>query len=168
MCDTAIATVVVGVLGFIGIIVTLIVNAWLVRRERQETLKQERTAMRTALVEELKILKLSLENGIEAIEKAEQDESTGRVIVPTDTISDVYNAFVPKIGMLTSQEVGKVILAYLTIQELSKNLILLPGATILDEHRVHVPRNSFAYLIEMQKSVLPKLDDAIKLLSRGD
>ena len=68
MSDTAIATVVVGVLGFIGIIVTLIVNAWLVRRERQETLKQERTAMRTALVEELKILKLSLEIGIETIE----------------------------------------------------------------------------------------------------
>ena len=124
--------------------------------------------MRTALVEELKILKLSLEIGIETIEKGEQDESTAAVIVPTDTMSDVYNAFVPKIGMLTSQEVGKVMLAYLTIRELRKSLILLPGATILDEHRVNVPRNSFAHLIEMQKSLLPYLDDAIKLLSRGD
>ena len=89
-------------------------------------------------------------------------------MVPTDTISDVYNAFVPKIGMLTSQEVGKVILAYVTIRELCTSLILLPGATILDEHRVEVPRNSFAHLIEMQKSVLPNLDGAINLLSRGD
>ena len=159
-------TAIVGVVGFAGVVITLVVNASLVRRERQETLKQERTAMRTALVEELKILKLSLEMGIETIEKGKQDETTGGV-VPTDTMSDVYNAFVPKIGMLTSQEVGKVMLAYLTIRELSKSLILLPGAAILDEHRVEVPRNSFAHLIEMQKSTLPNLADAIKLLSRG-
>ena len=158
-------TTIVGVLGFAGVIIALITNAWLVRRGRLETLIQERTALRTALVEELRILKLSLEDGIQ---KLEEEGEYGGVIVPTDPMSDVYNAFVPKIGMLTSQEVKKVMWAYLSVQEFRKNLVLLPGTTIRDQHRVDVPQDSCAALIEMQKNLLPKLDDAIKSLSGGD
>ena len=125
--------------------------------------------MRTALVEELRILKVPLEDAIPRLEEQIEEGGEGRgVIVPTDPGSDVYNVYVPKIGLLTSQEVEKVMLAYLTIREFRKNLILLPGATILDEHRVDVPLNSFAPFIKMQKDLLPILDDAIKLLSRGD
>ena len=64
-------------------------------------------------------------------------------------------------------EVEKVMLAYLTIQQFRKNVILLPDATVFDEHRIDVPRTSFAPFVEMQKNVLPILDDAINVLSRG-
>ena len=118
MSDTAIVTVVVGVLGFIGVIITLIVNAGIARRDRLEMLRQERTAMRTALAEELRILKVPLEDGIQKLkEQIKEGGEDGGVIVPTDPGSDVYNVYVPKIGLLTSQEVEKVMLAYLTIRE---------------------------------------------------
>ena len=162
-------TAIVGVVGFAGVVITLVVNASLVRRERRETLKQERTALRTALVEELKILKVPLEDVIQEVEeRLEEGREAGGVIVPTNPISDVYNAYVPKLGLLTSQEVEKVMWAYLSVRQFRMNLILLSGATILDEHRVDVPGNSIATFIEMQKKLLPILDDAIMSLSRGD
>ena len=158
-------TAIVGVLGFVGVIITLIANAWLVRRDRLERIRQERTALRTSLVEELKILKFSLEDGIQRLEEAGEND---RVIVPTDPMSDVYNAFVPRIGMLTSQEVQKTMWAYMSIREFRKNLVLLPGTEVIDQHRVDVPRESFPALLDMQKNLLPKLNDAIGFLSQGD
>ena len=158
-------TAIVGVLGFAGVIIALISNARLVRRDRLEALRQERAALRTALVEELKILKLSLEDGIQKLE--EQDDRSG-AIVPTDPMSDVYNAFVPRIGILTSQEVKKVMWAYLSVREFRKNLVLLPGTTVVDQHRVAVLGQSFAPFLEMQRNLLPLLDDAIRSLSPGE
>ena len=106
--------------------------------------------MRTALVEELKILKVPLEEEIPKIErKIKEGGEGGGAIVPTDPGSDVYSAYVPKIGLLRSEEVEKVMLAYLTIRQFRKNLILLTDAKILDEHRVDVPRNSFAPFVNI-------------------
>ena len=158
-------TAIVGVLGFAGVIIALFINAWLLRKDRLETLDWERTALRTALVEELRILKLSLELNIKELEKK---SGKGGFIVPTDTMSDVYNAFIPKLGMLTSQEVKKVMWAYLSVRAFRRNLVLLPGATIPDQHRVNVPIESRTTFMGMQKGLLPQLDDAIKSLSRGD
>lgn len=164
MSDKAI----VGVLGFVGVIITLSVNAWVIRRDRLETLEQERTALRTALVAELKILKLSSEFGIEKIDNEGLPGEGGGVYVPIDLMSDVYNAFVPKIGILTSLEVEKVMWGYMSARTFRKNLTLLLGTTVFGEHHVKVPRNSIGGFHEMQKELLPKLDDAIKSLSRAE
>ncbi len=157
-------TATVGVLGFAGVIATLIVNAWLARRDQELALQHERTTVRTALLEELKIIKRSLEEAIRTIELGEKQDK-GDLLVSTDTMSDVYDAFIPRIGLLPSEQVAKVMLAYMSVLELHKSLTLLSGATIVDEHRVAVPIASLEPLKEMHESLLLTIDDAISSLS---
>ncbi len=157
-------TAIVGVLGFAGVIASLFVNAWLARRDRDLALQHERTTVRTALLEELKIIKRSLEEAIRTIELCEKQDK-GDLLVSTDTMSDVYDSFIPRIGLLPSEQVAKVILAYMLVLELRKSLQLLPGASIAYEHRVAVPIDSLGPLKAMHESLLPTLDDAISSLS---
>ncbi len=157
-------TAIVGVLGFAGIIVTLIVNARLARLAREGMRDDERASIRAALIAEMKIIKGSLEDAIEKIKKGEEDGS-GAVLVPTDPLSDAYNALIPRVGALPPEEVGKVMLAYLSVREMRKNLLLIHGASPFGEHRVEVPRESFAVLEGMVSNLAPKLDEAINCLS---
>ncbi len=158
-------TAIVGVLGFAGIIITLIVNARLARLARERMRHDERASIRAALMAEMKIIKDSLEYAIENIKKGEEDGSGG-LLVPTDPISDAYDALIPRVGVLPPEEVGKVMLAYLSVREMRKNLLLILGASVFDQHRVEVPRKSFDVLEGMLSNLVPKLDEAINCLSR--
>ncbi len=158
-------TAIVGVLGFAGVIIALIVNARLARRAREGVRDDERASIRAALVAEMKIIKGSLEQAIETVKKGEEDGSGG-LLVPTDPMSDAYDALIPRIGALPPEEVGKVMLAYLSIREMRKNLVLIPGTSVVDQNRVRVPRKFFDVLKGMHTNLLPKLDEAINCLSR--
>ncbi len=57
-------TAIVGVLGFAGVIIALIVNARLARRAREWVRDDERASIRAALVAEMKVIKGSLEQGL--------------------------------------------------------------------------------------------------------
>ena len=76
-------TLIVGGLGFFGVMVTMAFNAWQSRQQLREELRHERQAMRVALIEELKIYRDSLISNAQKKEAAENSE--GKVAyVPTD------------------------------------------------------------------------------------
>jgi hypothetical protein len=49
-------TLVVGITGFAGVIASLVVNAWLARRQQAQRVEHERDVLRTALRAELGVL----------------------------------------------------------------------------------------------------------------
>jgi hypothetical protein len=157
-------TAIVGVLGFAGVIFTLLTNAWLARRDRAETIAHERAVLHAALLAELKILKFSMEEAIDMIDLGKEDESGG-LLVPTNPMTEAYNALLPRIGLLSSRQVEVVMSGYLSLKEYRKNLSLLPGAQVADDHRVHVPRRSFDDLREMSMNILTRLNTAMESLS---
>jgi hypothetical protein len=162
--QSAIATIFVGFLGFAGVIVTLNANARLARRDREESVEHECAALSAALLAELKIMKFSLEENIDTIDLGQADGSTG-LYVPTNPMTEAYDTLLPRIGLLSSRQVEIVMSAYLSMKEFRKNLSLLPGAQVVDEHRVHVPRDSFDDLRKMTMNMLARLNGAMDSLS---
>ena len=157
-------TLVVGGFGFLGVIITLFVNAWLARRERRHDLAKERRTLRVALREELKINKQSFETNTKRLEEKDQ-EGAGDLVIPRGTMDDVYTAFVPKIGLLSSRETEKVMLAYLTLREFHRSVRLLSGDEVTEDH-VIVPEAMRPSITKMMRSIIPKIDDAITSLSK--
>ena len=63
-------TVIVGVLGFLGVMATLAINAWLERKAERRRIEHETQILRTALIEEMKVQRGALFNVAESSKKA--------------------------------------------------------------------------------------------------
>ena len=95
----------VGILGFVGVIATLWINAWQVRRQRRKELCHERQTLRVALAEELRINRESFVNSMKSLE-ARRDQNSAEAtrldfLVPTDEIDNAYRSFIGRIGLLS-------------------------------------------------------------------
>jgi len=112
-------TLLVGIVGFAGVIATLSINAWQ-QRQQHETDKteaeQERekaaNRLRRALYEELRILAATM--------RTEIDDVPGRFRTKNFSLepgTQVFDAFLSKIDLLTSHEIQRLIVAYLTRKE---------------------------------------------------
>ena len=155
-------TGIVGIVGFAGVIITLVVNSRLAKREREAALDTEQGFMRVALAEELEIIKTALTEGQKHCDKALVDGQG--LLVPIDAMSSAYESLLPRIGVFPREHVRKVMQAYLTHMEYRKNLALLPNAEF-DGHRVYVQHGAVAHFKEMTENVLPIIDEAIDILS---
>ena len=98
-------TLFVGVVGFAGVIITLLVNAWQARKQRRDERTHECETMRTALIEELAINRGGLQRNAAILNDG---SGTSDVSVPTDPMNDVYEAFTHRIGLLSKEEVKLV------------------------------------------------------------
>lgn len=162
-CLARFQTGIVGVIGFTGVIITLLSNAWLARVQRNETRLHEQKSLAAALQSELTITRDSLREDIPLIDAAVKDGSPS-VLVTKDTNSEVYEALLGKIGGLPADVVRQTMIAYLTIRSMRKKVRLLPGATERDDQSVSVPRESFEYLKKMYSNHLPPVEAALKAL----
>lgn len=104
-------TFIVGGLGFLGVVVTLIVNASLARSQREAVATHERTCLRVALKEELTLLRQTYEHQAKDLLRAPEDED-GYHDIPPYEMTSVYQAMLPKIGALSPKEVSLVLQAY--------------------------------------------------------
>jgi hypothetical protein len=86
-------TLIAGIVGFSGVIITLLVNAHLVRAHETRKEKRETDALRKALMEELNVqrdaLKRTEEGGAELLSRPSEPDSSG--LVPLYRFSDVFN-----------------------------------------------------------------------------
>ena len=161
-CVARFQTLIAGVLVLFGVIVTLYFNACIARNERHESLKLEQQAIRTALIEELKIVKIGL---VDVAEKIENHEGAwGAILLPSGTISDVYKTLLPRIGLLTSIQVEKVLFAYMTAFQFRENLTLLQSDVLL-EHHVQISQEEFGAIGGSLINLIPHIDEAILSLS---
>lgn len=154
---------IVGLLGFVGVIITLIVNAKFAREERQEARKHDRDALTTALTEELRLVKLAFQDRVDTIVKAEADKSEG-IMVPLDSMTEAYDHFVPRLGLLSRKQVEKVMAAYLSVKQVPAKITLI-GAKYGDgSPYVEVGTQFFEIIKGMHFNILPIIDAAIMSL----
>jgi hypothetical protein len=158
-------TIAVGVLGFAGVIITLLVNARLARRGREEKRRHERQALRAALVEELKINRESLTNNVSNIRR-KIDEGSGKesYFVPADPMNDAYRAFTNRIGLLSQTEVRHAMFAYLSLQTSRSKLFLIGVPIETDSGHVKVPPENGTMLLRLLESTIEPIDVAIEAL----
>ena len=117
-------TLIVGVLGFSGVIITLFTNAWLNRKQHTRQIEHERTALKAALSTELSIIRDAFRDRIEMIRDATRTQG---IWVPLDTMTDVYTRLIEKIGLLSREQVDLVMRAYLLIRQMPERLRLIEG-----------------------------------------
>jgi hypothetical protein len=159
-------TLVVGVVGFTGVILSLWYNAKIAQDRRDDERRHERKALRAALIAELQINRYSLEENIRGYKDWRSEKKPGG-FVPTDRMDGAYQSFLPRIGLLSEDEVGKVMNAYLTLQTYNANLFMLGEPVQASTRLIQVPSTHTGMLVAMQEGVLKPIDEAIKALEKA-
>ncbi len=159
-------TLFVGVVGFAGVILTLLYNAKTARVQRDEEREHERKALRAALIAELQINQRSLEENLRQ-QKEGLPEGKGGAFVPTDRMDGAYQSFLPRIGLLSEGEISKVMWAYLSLETYNAKLFLIGVPVHTGPRHVQVPAKNLQLLTGMQEGMLEPIDQAIKALE-GD
>jgi hypothetical protein len=98
---------------FAGVIVGLIGNGRLQRRDREARRWHDRKVMSSALITELSFLVKSYEDRVQRMENAQPYFD-----VPMVVETEVYDSLRDKIGLLEPEQGGKVIHAYLAAKHL--------------------------------------------------
>ncbi|MFN3574953.1 MAG: hypothetical protein ACK4TR_15620 [Phenylobacterium sp.] len=105
------------ILGFGGIIVTLLENAKLARRQGAMVRAQETEGLRAALKGELAVLADTFSNALETIKRARTDK-TRELLVPTVNTTAIFDASTSKLGLLTIDQTSAVVRTYSLVKEL--------------------------------------------------
>lgn len=159
-------TLIVGAIGFAGVITTLLVNAKISRDRRRDELEHERATLRAALIEELKINGDSLRENLASLEGLPPDGEKG-AFIPTDPMDDAYRSFVPRIGLLTESEVHRVMNAYLYLRTYAARLFLIGVPPHTGPRHVQVPLENFERLKAEMEAAIPIIEQARDALERA-
>jgi hypothetical protein len=98
-------TFVVGLLGFAGVITTLIVNAALQRVQERRKEHREVLALRTALLEELKLEKASLERTVVSLDETINENTQTAFYLNLHRFDRVFYASIERLGLLPSHQI---------------------------------------------------------------
>lgn len=118
-------TFVAGIIGFAGVIITILMNAKLARDQHKRELRHEADAVRSALITELKLLCNSYELRIEQL-----GDMRGRSALINEYVANqAYLQLLQKIGLLTREEIERTMTAHQLNNELPFRLALVTGDT---------------------------------------
>jgi hypothetical protein len=159
-------TSIVGVIGFTGVMITLWWSARLARQGRLATLRQRRRILRTALREELTLVR----GHIIRVERVLRD--IVRKLPPRDTpyepndhaavhevpVLGVYNSLLKDVGILRQNQVRNLIEAHASIS-LVRNAITRSNEKA-DYGMVTIPLNNAGYILKCIEDALDKTDKA--------
>jgi hypothetical protein len=110
-------TLMVGVIGFTGVIFTIYKNGSLARSARLESIAHERETVRIALTEELRVLQNACTFNLEVFADIPPDQPNPVGLPSYEAMSTIYNTFLGKLGLLSPQEVRAIMNAYLRYQQ---------------------------------------------------
>jgi hypothetical protein len=178
-------TLIVGLVGFLGVMATLAVNAWLARRAESRKIAHDARVLRTALIEEMKVERRALVHGSDTSKKATSKKASPDEIIDTERYSvltplrrytDIFDQSIDKLGLLTSDEVAAVLDAYLPLKELTGKIRLLEQRIPRHLRRVEygegppeeyarVAHEDLAVLADLYLIYVPQFDKAIEKLS---
>lgn len=109
------------IVGFFGVCLTLWYNAHVAENRRTKEIAHERKTTRVALASELSAMQTTLKFWKELLDEVVK---RGEVGLPrsfdADGASRAYRAALPKIGLLTEEEIRQTVLAYSQYENLSK------------------------------------------------
>lgn len=154
-----------GLLGFTGVVITMAVNAWLQRSMHSRKLAHEAQTLRVALRAELNANRMAFENRIQQL-----DEQTdfNHALVPNQPINQIYSSHLDKLGLLSDEEIEKVIKAYLLISDLFLRMRILVGTDNvigINNEIIRLDQKRRSTASDMHKSFLPDIKNAIQSIN---
>lgn len=158
-------TLIVGVLGFVGVIVTLVVNAWLQRKAHADQRLHELGALRAALRGELKVNRNTFAGRVNELKAS---SSTSDPHVPAKVMNAVFRSSISKLGLLRESELEPVLVAYLLLEELPSTLVtILGGLPIQGAHGLFIRVDSSRKFEakRLHEAVLDRIDEALSILN---
>lgn len=124
----------VGAVGFVGVIVTLLVNAGLARRQHTRQVEHDATVLRLALRAELETIRHILRDWLDTF----NDPDGGKgFFTPLESVTDVYERTLEQLGLPKEHEIRAVMYAYLPIRQLPEVLKLLEQSYLSPSERAH-------------------------------
>jgi hypothetical protein len=175
-------TLIVGLIGFVGVMVTLWWNARLQREQEERRERRGASALRRALIEELKQQRKALQVRAENLAKAASDSdkqpdgTKSGTLIPLERYDSVFTASRDKLGLLDDSQLEAVFKAYLPLPRPTWQLRMLAQP---DEPGMFPPeKTDFLYVLlegghkmriagKMHAELLPSIDRAIAELRRG-
>jgi len=159
-------TLIVGGVGFIGVMATLAFNAWLARRQHDRAVSHEQTAVRVALHAELEALAEMYRDRIAMLGESEQGYTGANV--PLDAMTGVYKSIISRVGLLSAAELRPVLRAYLLAEQLPERIRVLADSTVATAPGyVHIPIRYFATAVQLHRNYLSVIEQGITALSAG-
>lgn len=156
-----------GLLGFSGVIITMIINARHQVAMHDRKLNHDAQTLRVALRAELDSNKKSFENRIQQL-----DEPTdfGRTLMPNNPTNQIYSSRISELGLLSQEETEKIIKAYLLISDLPYRIRILVGTDNvigINNEIIQLAEKEKSIVSDMHKSFLPDIERAIKLIDKN-
>lgn len=159
-------TLVVGLIGFSGVIITMIVNSR-IQRDLQKTQRDhESKSLRVALLTELKENVRVYEDRIKQI--SEPNENL-HVLIQNSTVNKIYQTFLPKLGLLSIEEAESVHRAYLLLEEMPYRLRILVGMNFiggLNNEFIRIDESRQKIAGEIHRALLPSIRNAVNVLDK--
>jgi len=156
-----------GLLGFTGVIVTMLANAKLQRNQYERKIKHETSSIRAAIRSELDANKKMLETRIRQLNEPTEYSDA---LIPRKIYDDIYKELLSKLGLLTDQEIEKVIHAYALITELPYDLTILAGTNNvggINNDYIRISNNVHGDIVKkMHEKNLPAINDAINEIQK--
>jgi hypothetical protein len=154
----------VGLLGFAGVIVTMIVNAK-TQRDLQSAQRQHETqSLRTALLVELRTNVQMYETRISDLSQA---DGSNHALLPSKVPNNIYQSSLPKVGLLSTHEVESVLRAYLLLDEMPYRLRLLVGTDNeggYNDEFIRIDANRQHDARRIHEALLPRIREAVAAL----
>lgn len=160
-------TIVVGLLGFTGVIITMVVNAktqqGLQSRQREHDVKSVRVAILTEL-------KANVEMYESRIKDFSDSDGSHYALIQSMVVNKIYQTLLPKIGILSVKEVEMVHFAYMLLEEMPYRLRLLVGANSVGELNnefIRIDADKQKHAGEIHKAFLPSIRNAVCVLKEN-
>lgn len=157
-------TGIVGAVGFVGVIVTLVANAWIARRRDAALRAHERETLIRGFSAELRAYRQVIASSAESLNT--ESPADGELQIPAHSAMPVFDANVGRLGLLDESQVGPVWDAYTMLKEFDRALVLFSKPDQSGLFRA-VPAARAAKVRQMFGGMVPKLDSAIAVLEAG-
>jgi len=153
-----------GLLGFTGVVITMVVNARLQRSAQSRKLAHEARTLRVALRAELDANRKAFEGRIQQLDER---SDFSHALVPNQPINQIYTSHLDKLGLLSDDEIEKVIKAYLLVSDLFFRMRILVGTDNvigINNEIIRLDQERRSIASGMHKSFLPDIKKAIKAI----
>jgi hypothetical protein len=136
-------TLIAGLIGFAGIVISLLLSAKLARNQRRSERSHDANGVRTAINAELA---LAVEIFSHAVKKQEGKPFSGVYLIPVIKLGHVYRTLSDKLPLLNKNELEKIIRAYSIIETHYAKLTVI-GSLTIDGFHIQI-ENNYANLVD--------------------
>lgn len=149
------------VLGFVGVIITLLFNAWMQRKAREEDRAHRRKTVAAALIAELEILRKCFDDNARHSKEA-ASAGVGSYF-PSRTWVMVFPHLIKDIGILSPEAAKSTVEIYMSLETFFEKLLLFRADKSKEQRPGYIffPAENMATLGGMNESLVEPIDTAL-------